>query len=126
LDGVSWTLVPEGSGLFATSRDFNLTGNPATSGDSPLLLITTSSSFNNLTASDEFGLLTSSSFSVPELGTETVSFDSSDNLWNESYFGDLNSGTPSFTLLAIPEPSTYAALAGFCALGWVMLRRRRG
>jgi hypothetical protein len=26
----------------------------------------------------------------------------------------------------VPEPSTYAALAGFCALGWVMLRRRRG
>lgn len=33
---------------------------------------------------------------------------------------------PAVSLAAVPEPSTYAALAGFCALGWVMLRRRRG
>ncbi|MDG1300278.1 MAG: PEP-CTERM sorting domain-containing protein [Opitutae bacterium] len=31
----------------------------------------------------------------------------------------------SFTLSAVPEPSTFAALAGLCALGAVMVRRRR-
>jgi hypothetical protein len=34
--------------------------------------------------------------------------------------------TPSLEIgLAIPEPSTYAALAGLCALSFVMVRRRR-
>ncbi len=28
-------------------------------------------------------------------------------------------------LSPVPEPSTYAAISGFLALGWVMLRRRR-
>ncbi len=28
-------------------------------------------------------------------------------------------------IVAVPEPSTYAAIAGFLALGWVMLRRRQ-
>lgn len=31
----------------------------------------------------------------------------------------------SITLTAVPEPSTFAALAGLCALGAVMVRRRR-
>ena len=41
-------------------------------------------------------------------------------------FSDGFSGTGvSFTLSAVPEPSTFAALAGLCALGAVMVRRRR-
>jgi hypothetical protein len=43
-------------------------------------------------------------------------------------FGGQNAfGSPSFNLVAVavPEPSTYAALAGLCALGAVMVRRRR-
>jgi len=37
-----------------------------------------------------------------------------------------DSTPPSPTqLTAVPEPSAYAALAGFCVLGWGMLRRRR-
>ena len=36
-------------------------------------------------------------------------------------------GAPSLeiSLVAVPEPSTFAALAGLCALGAVMVRRRR-
>jgi len=33
--------------------------------------------------------------------------------------------SPSLEISAVPEPSTFAALAGLCALGAVMLRRRR-
>ena len=34
-------------------------------------------------------------------------------------------GAPSLEIYAVPEPSTFAALAGLCALGAVMVRRRR-
>jgi hypothetical protein len=33
--------------------------------------------------------------------------------------------TLEISLAAVPEPSTFAALAGLCALGAVMVRRRR-
>lgn len=35
------------------------------------------------------------------------------------------SGAPFFQTSAVPEPSTYAALAGLLALGYVMVRRRK-
>jgi hypothetical protein len=34
-------------------------------------------------------------------------------------------GTPSLEIGLVPEPSTYAALSGLLALGYVMVRRRR-
>ena len=34
-------------------------------------------------------------------------------------------GAPSLEIRAVPEPSAFAALAGICALGAVMVRRRR-
>jgi len=41
------------------------------------------------------------------------------------FSGGTNGTGVSFTLSAVPEPSTFAALAGLCALGAVMVRRRR-
>ncbi len=43
------------------------------------------------------------------------------------FSGTNAAGVPSFNLVAVavPEPSTFAALAGLCALGAVMVRRRR-
>lgn len=125
LSSVSWVSVPQASGVIANTRDFNLSSVPASEGQTPLLLITTSSGTGNLSLSDEFGILTNSSFTVSALGLETLSFFSSDNTWNQSVFGSLDSGANAFSLQAVPEPSAYASLAGICALTWVMLRRRR-
>lgn len=79
----------------------------------------------NVSSGDDYGLLW---FSI---GTGEVS--------NSDFFGFQDIGvlpsdssvispatTPGLTTNAVPEPSAYAALAGFCALGWVMIRRRRG
>jgi hypothetical protein len=45
--------------------------------------------------------------------------------WRNS-FGSLRfSAMDDFTVSAIPEPSTYAAWAGFCMLGLAVLRRKR-
>lgn len=74
-----------------------------------------------------------SSFSA--VGTQTVSstlttnvlFDGSNVFGWELATGGIGNGlTAQFSSLsAVPEPSTYAALAGLCALGYVMVRRRR-
>jgi hypothetical protein len=67
-------------------------------------------------------------------GSTTLSFVSSDVGFDASdvvAFQINTSGTNStidFTavnLSTVPEPSTYAALAGLCALGYVMVRRRK-
>ena len=42
-----------------------------------------------------------------------------------TFAGNNGANVPSFQLVAVPEPSTFAALAGLCALGAVMVRRRR-
>jgi hypothetical protein len=49
-----------------------------------------------------------------------------DNIVVGSFAASGTSGTLSgITTTAVPEPSTFAALAGLCALGVVMVRRRR-
>ncbi len=118
LDLITWSSVGLGSGLFINTRDFNLAGASGAFGDSALLLVTTASSFNNLSVSDEVGLLTSTTL-VPELGTVTIGFETT-STWDTSYLGSLG----SLQLQAVPEPSAYAAIAGLLALAWVAVRRR--
>lgn len=78
-------------------------------------------------SSQEFGLFTGSS---PEW---TAKGDSPFTDFNDLLVPDVSSAvynygsvvTGGIALQAVPEPSTYAALAALCALGTVALRRRR-
>jgi hypothetical protein len=99
---------------------FSSTYNSGSAGNAANLII-----FNgaDLASATSFGALTSSGYVTLGLGTTSVSFTSTDN-WNTAYAGTLTGS--DFTLAsAVPEPSTFAALAGLCALGVVMVRRRR-
>ena len=75
----------------------------------------------DLASASSWGVVTTS-YVTAALGSEAIGFATS-NKWDSAYAGTLTGS--SFTLAAVPEPSTFAALAGLCALGAVMLRRRR-
>jgi hypothetical protein len=106
----NFTAVPI---VFSSAYDSGSAGNAAN------LII-----FNgaDLASATSFGALTSSGYVTPGLGTTSISFTTTDK-WNTAYAGTLTGS--SFTLSAVPEPSTFSALAGLCALGAVMVRRRR-
>ena len=76
----------------------------------------------DLSSSSSWGVV-KTSFVTQALGSETVGFQTT-NYWDSAYAGTLVAGT-SFTLAAVPEPSTYAMLSGLCVLGFAALRRRR-
>ncbi|PXA05502.1 hypothetical protein DDZ13_01125 [Coraliomargarita sinensis] len=118
LGSIAWTAVPQASGILAGVNDYGLNDKEGTVGDTPLLLITSSSSFDNLTSGDQVGLVGSTT-TVVELATLTVNFNGG-NSWDTEYLGSLG----SLTLQAVPEPSAFALIAGCFGLAWVMVRRR--
>jgi len=63
---------------------------------------------------EQFGFLTSGDWTIPANDSGTFNFGS-----------EFSTVTGSANLTVVPEPSTFAALAGLCALGAVMVRRRR-
>ena len=78
----------------------------------------------DLASATSFGALTSSGYVTLGLGTTSISFTSTDK-WNTAYAGTLTGSSFTLSTVAVPESSTFAALAGLCALGAVMVRRRR-
>lgn len=118
LGSISWTSVPLASGLLSGTQDYRLSDEPGNIGDTPLLLISSSDGFNNLTASDQVGLVGSTT-EVIELATLSVTFNGGDQ-WDTEYLGTLG----SLTLQAVPEPSTFALIAGCFGLAFAMVRRR--
>ena len=69
---------------------------------------------------DEWGIYSSSNWVMPnDLGIVSLSSSLIDNVVAGGTSG------ANFTLVAVPEASTYAALSGLLALGCVMVRRRR-
>ncbi|MFP4203208.1 MAG: PEP-CTERM sorting domain-containing protein, partial [Opitutales bacterium] len=121
LGGVSWSDVPEADGLVANNRDYNLGTQDGPPGSTPLLLVATSSSFNNIEAGDEVGLVSPDDFTIADFGTTSIGFEDGAEVWDTAHIGALG----SLTLEAVPEPSTYAALVGLCVFVFVSLRRRR-
>jgi hypothetical protein len=63
----------------------------------------------------------SSSLSITGTGWTAEMTDNSSAVWNLSF----NNATGDLTVTAIPEPSAYAALAGFGVIGLAIYRRRR-
>jgi hypothetical protein len=65
-----------------------------------------------------YGFYTDASWVIPTANGDTLN-------WGVE-LANVNGGAAAGTNgLVIPEPSTYAALAGLCALSFVMVRRRR-
>jgi hypothetical protein len=81
----------------------------------------------NISSGNDYGLIWFST-GVTTLGTsDTFGFQDFGNLPSDGATISVG-GTPglaSNAITAVPEPSTFAALAGLCALGAVMVRRRR-
>lgn len=139
-----------GADLFSISilADSDLSSSATYAGFEVLQATTAASSFGSTTASfntvfdlgtvstgDSFAVLTfdgssstavgGSSFDIWDSGSWTVGADGSANTFGGAYT-QFTSGSAGSTgiVTVVPEPSTYATLAGLLALGFVMLRRR--
>ena len=102
-----------GATTLASGITFDLTGG-IDAGEAFAVLVYNASTTNTVVA-DSFQIWTAGDWTVPSEGALN-SFGSD--------FTTLSAGS-SFSGSVVPEPSTFAALAGLCALGAVMVRRRR-
>ncbi|TVP81692.1 MAG: PEP-CTERM sorting domain-containing protein [Puniceicoccaceae bacterium] len=125
LEGLSWTAMSQtssGSFEFWTTPGWNGASGTAiesSEGTNVLVALFNSPSVSGISPGDAVGLLVSNSV-VGGLGQNNYSLGSVTNM-------TILAGIPGSLQMvsAVPEPSTYAALAGLVALGAVMLRRRR-
>ena len=76
-----------------------------------------SSASVTLAGGDTFGLATTADWTLPTNDGGTFTFGTEQTQLN-GFDGN------QFSVVAVPEPSTYATLAGLFALSWVMVRRR--
>lgn len=80
---------------------------------------------------DEFAVVVFDASTTTSIDSDTYKLYTSSSNWLVPSDGGTNTLTTLTTgstfggTVVVPEPSTYAALAGFCALGYVMVRRRR-
>jgi len=75
----------------------------------------------NVGGTDYLGVVATTAVTLG-LGDLPIGFSTGANSWDTTLLGTAG----SLNLASVvPEPSTYAALAGLCALGYVMVRRRR-
>lgn len=107
--------APDGFGVFNAELDAGAAGFHAV-----FIIHDSSTGLNGLGVGNNVGVVITT-YTTQELVAETIGFNST-NAWDTFLLGQSGSLTLA---TVVPEPSTYAALAGFCALGWVMLRRRR-
>jgi hypothetical protein len=108
-----------GASVISGNTIFSLADNAGLSGNAFALVYFDSETTASVTSSagKAFGFHTDASWVVPtsESGNEAFG--------GTGIYAGLTGITTTGTV--VPEPSTYAALAGLCALGAVMVRRRR-
>lgn len=125
-DYFTWTLTPA-AGYALSLTSFTYTGQASGTGPSSFALRTSADTFGSSlgTPAATGGTITLTSGSFQGL-TSAVEFRLYG--WNASSAGgtfSVNDFTFNGTVSAIPEPSTYAALAGVAALGLALRHRRQ-
>jgi len=104
--------IPAIPDVWLSAVDAGVAGAPAS------LLIYNNSDSNN------WGVISSSTFETLALGTAPLSFKTNPHKFDTAVVGTYEAVAGAFTLVSVPEPSSAALLAGMLALGSVMLRRR--
>ena len=114
------TVSASGGDFFSTGNSYTFPVSGISTGDK---LYTWVFNTSDASVATEWGIFSSSNSLwnvATDPGTTTLSNNNIDNF----VVGSAGAGT-NVLLSAVPEPSTYAAIAGFLALGVAMVRRRR-
>jgi len=112
-----YTTFTSASGNFLSNTNITY---PGTAGENLYAWVFNSTSPES---ADEYAIFGSSSWTVPN-DTGTANLVSSQI--NNVVFGSTIAGSPTnYALSPVPEPSTFAAIAGVLALGFTATRRRR-
>jgi hypothetical protein len=114
--GVDFWETPGASVGGTLPRDSGLAGSGQVR---PIVAIFDGLGLDSLSAGDGFGLLLGNNF-IGDLGPFTFQWPSNGGAFN------INVGQSGSIQLAsvVPEPSSFALIAGFFGLAWVMVRRR--
>lgn len=118
-----FTLTPsanvDGFGVLNTVIDPNNPFDSGSAGNHAVMIVMNKSSLDALTVGDSLGVVTTTA-QTAALGNFTVDFTGA-STWDTTLVGTAGS---LITASVVPEPSSFALLAGCFGMAWVMVRRR--
>jgi hypothetical protein len=118
LSGLTWTpLVASGN----ENLDFQAMGVSTNQGSRPLLVMFDAADIESIAPGTQIGLVGGTSL-AGSFGNTNYAFNAGVNSLSEEYLGTLGS-LQAATI--VPEPSSFALLAGVFGFAWVMVRRRK-
>jgi hypothetical protein len=134
--GINQTGTAEGTlSLWVAGNEFAFTGSDAEAGDTYFALFQIDNVDGNDTVTANIYSSTATDFSTSLASATTSDYDISSQLaalevqkdfgGNTIKFDEFYLGTSLSDVSSIPEPSTFAMLAGFCAFTSVFMKRRR-